>query len=148
VTSHPFAVAIPFVMIFVMIAGLAWTIRAMRAGGLSPIVMDVRFGDQALQVALLRVLPIRRIPYADIAEATATTRRQLIFRHASGKTSVTGLINRSTPLVVIRRSGTSRVFAYTPANRQAFLRELGTRVARARSAHRSRIRPPGDGVAA
>jgi hypothetical protein len=144
VTSHPFAVAIPFVVI----AGLTWTIRGMRAGEFSPIVMDVRFGDQALQVALLRILPIRRIPYADIAEATATTRRQLIFRHASGKTSVTGLINRSTPLVVIRRSGTSRVFAYTPANREAFLRELGTRITRARDAHRSRHRPSGGGVAA
>ncbi|GEM_PF-3719713 len=143
-TSHPFAVAIPFVVI----AGLTWTIRGARAGEFSPIVMDVRFGDHALQVALLRILPIRRIPYADIAEATATTRRQLIFRHASGKTSVTGLINRSTPLVVIRRSGTSRVFAYTPANREAFLRELGARITRARTAQRSRRRPSGDGVAA
>jgi hypothetical protein len=115
---------------------------------LSPIMLDVRFGDQALQVALLRILPIRRIPYADIAEATATTRRQLIFRHASGKARVTGLINRSTPLVLIRRSGTSRLFACTPANRDAFLRELGARIARARATHRSRLRAPGDGVAA
>jgi len=144
VTKNPFAVAIPFVLI----AGLTWTVRGVRARGFPPIVMDVRFGDQALQVALLRVLPIRRIPYTDIAEATATTRRQLIFRHASGKTSVTGLINRSTPLVLIRRSGTSRVFAYTPANREAFLRELDARIARARTAHRSRRRPSGDGVIA
>jgi hypothetical protein len=144
VTSHPAAIAIPFAVI----AGLTWTIRGIRSGELSPILLDVRFGDQALQVALLRVLPIRRIPYRDIAEASPTTRRQLIFRHATGKTRVTGLINRSSPLVVIRRSGTSRVFAYTPANRDAFLKELGARIARARAAHRSRARVSGDGVAA
>jgi hypothetical protein len=144
VISHLFAVAIALVLI----AGLTRALYVLFPDELAPIMMDVQFGDRALQVALLHVVPIRRIPYADIADASATTRRQLIFRHASGKTSVTGLLNRSTPLVVIRRTDTSRVFAYTPANRDVFLRELDARITRARTTHRSRVRPSGDGVAA
>lgn len=143
--SHPFAVAIALVVI----AGLLWTAYSLFADELAPIVWDVRLGNRALQIMLFHVLPVRRIPYGDITSASATTRRQLIFRHASGKTSVTGLINRSSsPLVVIHRTSTSRVFAYTPANREAFLRELNARMTHARATRRSRMRTSGGGIVA
>jgi hypothetical protein len=144
VISHLFAVAIAVVVI----AGLIWAAFGLFADELAPIMWDVHLGDRALQIVLLHILPIRRIPYGDIAAASATTRRQLIFRHASGKASVTGLINRSSPLVVIHRNSTSRVFAYTPANRDAFLRELTVRMTRARATHRSRMRTSDGGVVA
>jgi hypothetical protein len=142
--SHLFAVAIALVVI----AGLIWAALTLFADELTPVVWDMRFGDQALQIVLFHVFPTRRIPYGDIAAAAATTRRQLKFRHASGKSSVTGLINRSSPLVIIYRHSTSRVVAYTPANRDRFLRELNARMTRARAVHRSRMRTSGGGVAA
>jgi len=155
VISHLSAVTVGVAVITVAV--LAVVVRAvyrLLVVRVAHLVCDVRFGDRALQIVLLHLLPIRRIAYTDIATAAATTRRQLIFRHASGKMSVTGLINRPTPLVAIHRSDRPCVFAYTPANRYLFLRELDARIARARgtatarSTGRSRMRKSGGGVAA
>ncbi|HEX6537384.1 MAG TPA: hypothetical protein VF041_22575 [Gemmatimonadaceae bacterium] len=95
----------------------------------APAVCRVRLDDDGLRFSLLRVVTVRRIPYAEITGAGKMARRG-IARETVLAVRPAAASPADTAVVITRRGG-RRCISLAPSDPDRFIRELGERVAAA-----------------
>ena len=101
-----------------------------------PILCDVQLGESGLTLVIFRLVRLPIIPYSRIASVHEMTKWQFWKEAWSERAGMGGVINRGNPILVIRRTDKSRLFACSPRDRKAFVAELEQRIWRARHATR------------
>ena len=95
---------------------------------------DVQLGESGLTLVIFRLVRLQIIPYSRIASVHEMTKWQFWKEAWSERAGMGGVINRGNPILVIRRTDKSRMFACSPRDRKAFVAELEQRIWRARHA--------------
>jgi hypothetical protein len=91
-------------------------------------VIEYWLTESALEVTIFRAVRLARLPYAEIVEVRRARWAELFTREFRWAESLGSNIFR--PLVVVRRrTGRRRCAILTPANADAFIRDVRARVA-------------------
>ncbi len=111
----------PVVTLIVVVSVLVWANPLFN-------VIEYWLTETALEVTIFRAIRLARVPYAEITEVRRVRWAELFTREFLLAESLGSNIFR--PLVVVRRrSGRRRCAILTPANAEAFIREVRARVA-------------------
>jgi hypothetical protein len=119
---------IPNLIAYVVMAGLAYLLFRVTNGIVVPLFWDTRLGPDALECIVFRRIVVSRLPYTDIDSIAPTTRLAAALARPKDVGTVFSIINRSKPLVMVRRRRRAGSWLLSPPQRDAFIHALTQRI--------------------